>query len=174
MPSKEGDPNGAKDFVARLEGELFDGLRLGASGVWKGIDQGGVDAEEKPAYGYLASLDLRYKTESLWLLAEGTVARNHLIEDAPAAAGAVLAASYRFPAAWLGEGGAVEPAVRGEWLRPNLDASGQMWVVSGGVNVWVAPWVRLMLQGEWVRPDDELSQEWPEVMRGWLQVAFDY
>ncbi len=174
LPAFEQDLNGTKDVVARVEAELFDGFRLGVNGVWKGIDTGAEYAEEKPSSGYLVGVDLRYKVGGLWLLAEGLWARNHLLQDAPAAAGAVLAASYVFPVNPMRSPMVLEPAIRAEWMRPNMDADGQLWVVSGGLNVWVAPMVRLMLQGEWVSADSTLQAEWPDTMRGWLQVAFDY
>ena len=174
LPSEEKDPNGAKDVVARVEAEVADGFKIGASGVWKGFDRGGVDSEEKPAFGDLGTLNLAYKKDGLWILAEGMWGKNHQIQSAPSAASAVLAGAYRIPTAWLGKEGALEPAVRLEWLKPDMDSDGQLLVASGGVNVWLAPCVRIMVQGEWTRPDETLAELFPDALRGWVQVAFDY
>lgn len=174
LPAFEQDMNGTKDVVGRLEAELFDGFRLGVNGVWKGIDTGSEYAEEKPSAGYLAGIDLRYKSGPLWLLAEGMAAKNHLAADAPWAVGAVLAASYMLPVNPMRSKWVIEPAARLEWLKPDMEGDTQVLVASGGVNFWVASHVRLMVQGEYVMADEALAEEWPEDWRGWLQVAFDY
>jgi hypothetical protein len=174
LPSDERDPNGAKDIVGRLEGELFDGFRVGASGVMKSIDVGGANAEEMPERALLGSFDLRYKKRGGWAMAEVHYGENHIISNAPGLLGAVVAGAWRIDVPWWGSDGAIEPAVRVEFLDPDLVSEGKMLVFSGGVNFWLAEGLRVMLQGEWLNPDDELSGLWQETMRGWLQVAFDY
>jgi hypothetical protein len=195
----ESDANGAKDIVARIEGEPIRWLSIGASGALKFFDRAALDV--RPTQGFAVGLDLEIDHDGLLVILEGMVAENWdpclFAPDAhdtcvilqptgstpnpsypastlvPKTWSAVLMAAYEFPIyePWRL---ALQPVIKGEFFAPDMDRE-DGYVIAGtlGVNLLLGKHFRFMVQGETIRPADNAPVLWEESNRLMTQVAFD-
>ena len=184
----EEDLDGGKDIVGRVEVDPSKRLSLGLNGSLKLFDQDAV--EQRPDKAWMAGADFRIKLGAFRLIGEGLYGENHdpcsnadlpgkciLDEeflDPPMTWSAVLLATYKIPLHRGTPALTLEPLIKSEVLDPNLDLdSGRIYSVTPGANLHVGDFTRIMVNGDFVFPDDDASKQWNETSRLLLQVAFD-
>ncbi len=185
----EEDPDGSKDFVGRVEVSPVDMLSVGANGAYKMFDTSGSSLNH-PDSAWAAGGDFRVKAHGFRVLGEYLTGQNYLYSDMEHMLEAGIWADYYHESvarSWsallmltykykLSEKYrlAVQPMVKGEYLVPDdsLDEA-SVWALTSGVNLFIGKHVRLMLNGENVRPATNAPASWMEYDKYMVQMAFD-
>ncbi len=157
-----------KDAAARIEVEIADPVRVGASGSMKYRNPRGLTQLPQKAVG-AAGIDFALDLGVLDVVAEGVWAQERTLAVERDSVGVVaFAVGHIAPLERVG----LYPVIAGEMIHPDLDLdTGTIWVVRGGPTVRVHETVRIMLQAEGVfAPVGTLVGAERSVT---LQLAFD-
>jgi hypothetical protein len=159
----EVDENGSKDVVARVEAEPTEWLSIGHNVSYKRFDEENRDWERVPRSALMGGADFGLRVERLRVLGDCLYGQNYLLVEGGYSASALLLAAYKIPLAETWEL-ALEPLAKGEVLVPEVDLrNGQVWMWTAGANLHIGDYLRLMLQGEMVRPRQVVKtamQDW--------------
>ncbi|MEE8410234.1 MAG: hypothetical protein V3T05_11555 [Myxococcota bacterium] len=143
----------ARDGAARVTYRLSKSIRLGASGSlrYDDVDYNMLKPEDpRPREDkWAAGIDGRLRAGILDLVAETIWAQDFATSAGPEHLGAVVYAVLRFE---LDDDIELRPVLKGEILDHNLYKTGDIaWSVTAGLNVHLRKWLRVMVQGEYLR-----------------------
>ena len=191
----EEDPDGSKDFVGRVELRPLDLLSLGINGSYKQLAPPASTHHSWPESAWAAGGDFRIKAGDFRILGEGLFGQNHLHssteyvidkglfpdfynESVADTWSGLLMLTYKHKVSekWRL---AVQPVVKAEYLVPDdslgdglvMDAC--VWAFTPGVNLFIGRHVRVMFNGEIVRPAADAPPVWVDYDKYMIQMAFD-
>jgi len=172
---RDEDPDGSKDFVARIEGSPVRWLTLGINGSLKLFDHD--EFSKRPDSAWMSGADLRFKMGRFRLYVEGLFGQNHdqcryttapsvcrLMDeysDVPYSWSVAAMAAYKIPLypKWKFS---LQPVLKGEYFMPDHELDdGRIVTASAGANFFFTKYFRVMMHGELVSVEaEELREDW--------------
>jgi hypothetical protein len=161
---RDDDPNGAKDFVGRLESRLGKHVSLAVNAANKRFDRATPDHRGLPDSAWMTGGDVLVEVAGLYGLIEGQYGSNYESAARHHTSSLLGLLAYKIPITEVWEI-VVEPLVKAEILRTETEVQGRR-ILNGtaGANLYVGDIFRLMVQGEWIAPEGRLPQNLSEAM----------